>query len=187
MTANKAYRMGRIFGEDGRALVLPVDHGIMLGRVPGLEHPRRRLVELAEMGCDGFLMNRGLAAQTEGMFARRGSPARLLTVDTFWREPGEAGSGAGLVASVEDAVRLGMDGVKALMAWNVPSRERQETLSRLARLIAEADRWEVPVVVEPTSLGEGGGPMPVAMEGDAARIAMELGADIIKLSYPGDP
>ena len=31
--SGKAYRMGRIFGPDGKTVVLPLDHGTMLGRV----------------------------------------------------------------------------------------------------------------------------------------------------------
>ena len=37
--AGKSYRLGRIFADDGRTVILPVDHGTMLGRVAGLEDP----------------------------------------------------------------------------------------------------------------------------------------------------
>ena len=37
--AGKSYRLGRIFAGDGRTVILPVDHGTMLGRVAGLEAP----------------------------------------------------------------------------------------------------------------------------------------------------
>ena len=37
--AGKSYRLGRIFAHDGRTVILPVDHGTMLGRVAGLEDP----------------------------------------------------------------------------------------------------------------------------------------------------
>ncbi len=37
--SGKVYRMGRIFGPDGKTVVLPLDHGTMLGRVSGLEDP----------------------------------------------------------------------------------------------------------------------------------------------------
>ena len=35
VAAGKTYRLGRIFADDGRTVILPVDHGTMLGRVPG--------------------------------------------------------------------------------------------------------------------------------------------------------
>ena len=60
MGAGKTYRMGRIFGADGRTLVLPVDHGLTLGRVEGLEDPVGRLDDLLDLPCDGLLMTPGL-------------------------------------------------------------------------------------------------------------------------------
>ncbi len=38
-SAGERYRLRRILGEDGRTLVLPVDHGLTLGRVEGLQNP----------------------------------------------------------------------------------------------------------------------------------------------------
>jgi len=39
MGAGKTYRLGRIFGTDGRTLILPVDHGLTLGRIEGSRTP----------------------------------------------------------------------------------------------------------------------------------------------------
>src|SRR5947207_4736209 len=60
MGAGKIYRLGRIFGVDARTLILPVDHGVVLGRVQGLEDPVGRLDDLLELPCDGLLMAPGL-------------------------------------------------------------------------------------------------------------------------------
>jgi len=177
--------MGRIFGEDGRTLVLPVDHGLTLGRISGLEDPVGVLDGLLDLPCDGLLMALGLTRLTADRFARRDAPARILTLDTFFREPDEPEAGAGLAASVEQAARLGVDAVKLYMAWNVPSRERAATLTRIADVVRRAEAYELPVMVEPIVAGEERAPAAIAMEGDAARSALEVGADIIKVAYPG--
>jgi class I fructose-bisphosphate aldolase len=183
--AGKRYRMGRIFGEDGRCLILPVDHGLTLGRVVGLEDPVAVAGGLLDLPCDGLLMAPGLTRRTVERFAHRGAPARILTLDTFFREPGEAEAGAGLAAFVSQAARLGVDCVKLFMAWNVTSRERAATAARIARVIREAETFDLPVMVEPIVVGEQRTDETTAVEGDAARAAMELGADIIKVAYPG--
>src|SRR4051794_12317158 len=183
MGAGKTYRMGRIFGTDGRTLILPVDHGLTLGRIEGLEDPVARVDGLLDLPCDGLLMAPGLTRATVERFAHRGAPARLLTLDTFFREPGETESGTGLAGSVEQAVRLGVDAVKLFMAWNVPSRERAATLARIAAVIERAEAYELPVMVEPIVVGEGRSDQVIAVEGDAARAAFEAGADIIKVAY----
>lgn len=184
MGAGKTYRMGRIFGADGRTLVLPVDHGVPLGRVEGLEDPVARVDELLELPCDGLLMAPGLAQLTADRFARVGAPARLLTLDAFLRG-GEGPAGAGLVCSVEQAARLGVDAVKLYMAWNVPDRERAATLERIAGVVREAEAYDLPVMAEPIVVGTERGPGDIATEGDAARAAMEIGVDIVKVAYPG--
>jgi class I fructose-bisphosphate aldolase len=109
----------------------------------------------------------------------------LLTLDTFFRLPGEAAAGAGLAASVEQAARLGVDAVKLFMAWNVPSTERAATLSRIAEVVRRAEAFDLPVMLEPIVVGEERTPEAIAVEGDGARAALEVGADIIKVAYPG--
>lgn len=185
MGAGKAYRMGRIFGADGRTLVLPVDHGLTLGRVEGLEDPIARVEGLLDLPCDGLLMAPGMTRHTADLFARRDAPARLLTLDTFFREEGDTAAGADLAAPVELAARLGVDAVKLFMAWNVPNVERAATVARIAQVVALAEQYEMPVMVEPIAIGAPREPESIALEGDAARIAWESGADIVKIAYPG--
>jgi fructose-bisphosphate aldolase, class I len=185
MAAGKTYRLGRIFGTDGRTLILPVDHGIVLGRVEGLEDPVGRVDDLLQLPCDGLLMAPGLTRHTAERFARRDAPARLLTLDTFFRDPGETVAGADLAAPVELAARLGVDAVKLFMAWNVPNIERAATVARIAAVVERAAAYELPVMVEPIGIGAARDEKTIALEGDAARVAMEIGADIVKVAYPG--
>ena len=185
MDAGKRYRLGRLFGDDGRTLVLPVDHGMILGRVAGLEDPVTRVADLMTTGADGLLMSSGLLRHSVEQFARRGAPARIVTLDTFFRSPGQPGSASGLVATVEDAARLGADAVKLLMAWNVSDEERQATVTRISHVVARAEQLGLPVMVEPLMYDVARDDEVTAAEGHAARIAMELGADVIKVAYPG--
>lgn len=187
MHAGLTYRMGRIFGRDGRAMILPVDHGLMLGRVSGLEDPRALVQAAAGAGCDGLLMSPGLARATAGIFADRQAPARLLTVDTLLYDGEHDPGAATVVATVRQAAELGADAVKLLMAWDVPAADRTATARRIAAVVEEADRWGIPVMAEPTALRLPRGDEAVELELHAARIAMELGAHIIKIAYPGDP
>ncbi len=185
MDAGKRYRLGRLFGRDGRTLVLPVDHGLILGRVEGLENPVARAEELMALEPDGLLMGAGVLRHSVELFAHRGAPARVVTLDSFYRSAGADGSAADLVTSVDDAARLGADAVKLLMAWNVSDAQRQATASRISRVVSRAEALGLPVMVEPLMYDTPRGEDVVEAEGHAARIAMELGADIIKVAYPG--
>jgi fructose-bisphosphate aldolase, class I len=115
----------------------------------------------------------------------RPTPARLLTLDTLLSDGTQDAGASTTVASVRQAVTLGADAVKLLMAWDVPSVDRVATARRIAAVVKEAARWEIPVMVEPIALRTPRSEQTVELELDAARIAMELGADIIKMAYPG--
>lgn len=184
-SAGKAYRLGRIFGADGRTVILPVDHGTMLGRVSGLEDPTRMIETFMPLGCDGFLLGPGVAARTAPMFASRSAPARLLTIDTYWR--GSSHAEHVLMTSVERAAALGVDAVKVLMPWDVPPQERAARADLIGRVITAAEPYGLPVMLEPICLRSPRPQDATQIEADGCRMAAELGADIIKVMAPDDP
>ena len=183
-SAGKQFRLGRLFAADGRAVILPVDHGTMLGRVAGLEDPVGLTARFLPLGCDGFLLGPRVAERTTALFAHRDAPARLLTIDSYWR--GVPAARHVLITSVARAAALGVDGVKVLMPWDTPAEERAVCAELVATVIREAEPFGLPVMVEPICLSAPRPPDAVAIEGDGARMAAELGADIIKVMYPDD-
>jgi len=181
--AGKATRLRRIFGNDGRCVIVPLDHGTILGRVPGLEDPMAVLQRLAAEPCDGFLLGPGVCRRSAELFGRRSAPARILTLDVHWCDSG--GGGHRLAASVETAAALGVDGVKLLMPWDVPSPERAATAALVGGVVERADRFGLPVMVEPVAL-EATGTAAIEVAAHGCRVAAEIGADILKVAHPGD-
>jgi class I fructose-bisphosphate aldolase len=182
--AGKRYRLGRIFAADGRSVVLPVDHGLMFGRLAGLEDPAALVHRFLSLPCDGFLLGPGLLARTSEWFASRHAPARLLTLDSYWRGPDSGRSVR--VVSLQRAIQLGVDAVKVLMPWDVTPEERARNAAFVADVLSDAEPFGLPVMVEPICLALPRGPAAVALEADGCRMAAELGADIIKVAWPGE-
>lgn len=183
-SSGKAYRLGRIFGRDGNTLVLPADHGTILGRMPGLEDPIELVRTFLPLGCDGFLLGPGIIQRTQSWFAFRDAPARLLTIDSYWR--GEDIGTSVLSISMARAAQLGVDGVKILMPWDVTPTERAGTAKFVGAVITAAEEYGLPVMVEPIVLATPRGADAATIEGHGCRIAAEMGADIIKVAYPDD-
>ncbi len=181
--AGKAARLRRIFGEDGRSVVVPLDHGTVLGRVPGLEDPLATLGRFFDAQCDGFLLGPGVLRRAAGLFGRRSAPARIMTMDVSWRD--KSGGDHRVVTSLETAAALGADGVKVLMPWDVPAQERGRTAALVAGVVEDADRFGMPVMVEPVA-PEAKGREAVEVAGHGMRVAAEIGADILKIAHPGD-
>src|SRR5438045_3173391 len=91
MGAGFTYRMGRIFGgADGRAVIVPVDHGLLFGAIEGLEDPCALLERLIAAGIDGTLLAPGIRRQTAHLLPSTTRAASLPAVG-----PPSAAAGAG--------------------------------------------------------------------------------------------
>lgn len=179
------YRMNRLFSEDRANLIVPVDHGVVWGRVQALESPVAVMKNFIDDDITGFMVTTGIVRSTESLLARKPFLSRVLAIDAFW-PTGKPETGTGtIVASVEDAVRLGVDCVKLLLPWNVTDREKVLYCERIGKVVSEANKWEMPVMVEPVLLAVPRSPEVIEQELEVARVAYDLGADIIKITFPG--
>ena len=181
-----AYRMTRTLPHDRAAIIIPVDHGLIFDRLPGLENPAKVVEEFGGDDITGFMMSPGLVVRTEQYFARHPHLSRVMAIDAFYHYTGaDTGSGA-LHHSVEDAVRLGVDCVKMLMPWNTTKAEQAALITRVGAVISACERWQIPLMLEPVMLGAPRTAEVAAAEEQAARIAFDLGAHIIKIAFPGE-
>lgn len=178
----KEYRMGRLFHpQDGRSVVLPVDHGVALGHVDGLRDPVTVLRALVEVGPDAVLLNPGLSAAAADVFRHSAAPARILTVDNFYLDADSLVHYR--IGWAEKAVVDGYDAMKILLPWDGTVHERMQSTKLVAKFVKEADKWQIPLIVEPTLLRDS---KPDSQTlSDCVRIAFELGADILKTPFPG--
>lgn len=179
------YRMNRVFRPDRAAIVVPIDHGLVWGRVPQLEAPVTVMKRFLKEDVTGFMISTGIAKASEVEMAQNPGMARILAIDAFWPTSApDTGTGT-LVASVEDAVRLGVDCVKLLLPWNVNDEEKVRYCQRIGTVVGEASKWHIPVMVEPVFLSAPRSPEIIEAELEVARVAYDLGADIIKITFPG--
>ncbi|MQA02734.1 MAG: hypothetical protein GEV07_08455 [Streptosporangiales bacterium] len=187
-------------GATGRSLVIALSHGMLMGRVPGLAGVEERvgLVERAvRAGVTGLILSPGQLRECADLLAQPGGPGVWLTVGwtNLWRSD-EAADLAhdyadGTYREVVDpktAVALGADGchVYLLLGATDPQVEADD-VARVATYVQRAHEYGMPVLVEamvrgPRAAGAERAPGHVAF---AARIAAEVGADMLKLEYPG--
>ena len=180
-----SYRMNRVLRADRAALVVPIDHGLVWGRVPQLEAPVAVMRRFLKEDVTGFMISTGIAKASEVDLANAPTMARILAIDAFWPTSAPATGTGTLVASVEDAVRLGVDCVKLLLPWNVSDDEKLRYCQRIGAVVSEAVKWHMPVMVEPVFLAAPRSPEIITAEMEVARVAYDLGADIIKITFPG--
>lgn len=180
-----SYRMNRVLRPDRAALVVPIDHGLVWGRVPQLEAPVAVMRRFMKEDVTGFMVSTGIVKASEVDLAANSQMARILAIDAFWPTATPTTGTGALVASVEDAVRLGVDCVKLLLPWNVNDEEKLHYCQRIGTVVSEAAKWHMPVMVEPVFLNTPRSPEIIEAELEVARVAYDLGADIIKITFPG--
>jgi DhnA family fructose-bisphosphate aldolase class Ia len=191
----KTIRLNRLFdARSGRTVTVAVDHGI--GGVPsGLEQPREALTAILAGEPDGLILTPGLLKSCADLFAGRSRPALFAAADLAPGSTFPGGPGGGeeyrLMAGAEELLRLGADGVKMLLIFGRESvSAHAENVARVAAMARACEAWGVPLMVEPVLWGrqvpEAERSHPRRVE-SISRIAIELGADLLKVPYPSDP
>ncbi|MGO6986347.1 class I fructose-bisphosphate aldolase [Rhizobium leguminosarum] len=180
------YRLRRTLPSDRVAIIMPVDHGLIFDRIEGLETPSAPFAAWANNDVTGFMMTPGQVKQTEKFFAANPHLTRVLTIDTYYDYRALEGGSHGLITTVEEAVRMGVDAVKMLFPWNMSNSERVEMCTRVGKVVAACDHWDIPLVLEPVIIGAPRSEEVIVAEEKVARIAYDLGAHIIKIAFPGE-
>src|ERR671923_738677 len=161
--------------EDGRCLMLAVDHGYFLGPTERLEVPRKTVTPLLPY-ADSLMLTRGVLRTS--VPPERDIPI-VLRVSGGTSIIGEDLSKETITVSIEEAIKLNASCL-ALSIF-VGSKYEHRTLANLAKLVDNGERYGIPVLAV-TAVGK-------EMNRDsrylglACRIAAELGAHIVKTYY----
>jgi fructose-bisphosphate aldolase, class I len=173
-------RMARIFREDGKTVIIAMDHGLGLDVTAGMKNPGPIIKSIVEGGADAVLTTFGIAAR----FEQELSGTSLILRMDGGNSKLKPESQAELLYSLEAAVKMGADGVICMGYIGVD----QETPSyRNIAYLGEACRdWGIPLIAEMLPGGFGSTP-PKTVENVklAARIGAELGASVIKTTFSG--
>jgi fructose-bisphosphate aldolase/2-amino-3,7-dideoxy-D-threo-hept-6-ulosonate synthase len=179
----KKIRMERIFDrKTKKTVIVPMDHGVTVGPIPGLENMVKAISDIAEGGADAVLMHKGIV---EAGHRGGGRDIGLIIHLSGGTVLGPDPNAKVQVTSVKESVRLGADAVSVHV--NVGACNEPDMLHNLGMIAEECREYGLPLLAMMYARGE-----KVTSEHDvkyvkhAARIGAELGADIIKTVYTGD-
>lgn len=173
----------------GTMLVLPTDQGLEHGPVdflpnPPSENPEYQVRLAIEGSYSGVAFHYGIAARYLPPVA--GKIPLILKINGKTDIPPSDRAFSGLTGRVEDAVRIGADAVGYTLYVGSPRQD--EDFRQLTEVRADCDRFGMPLVVWSYPRGEAiekkGGRDSLFAIDYAARVAAELGADVIKLNVP---
>ena len=183
MNTGKQIRYNSIFRKStGNSVCVAIDHGGIAGPMEGINDPPKLIQDCVDGGADAVLTTRGFARAAGGAWDRNTSLILRLT-GGFTVLGGKFEEE--LISTTEAALLYGASGAAVTVKFG---HEREGEFTKQASLTAdECERWGIPLMIEAMAIGKDmkkADPAGIKM---AARFASEIGADIVKTYYTGDP
>jgi len=178
----KEIRLERIINRNSRkTVIIPMDHGVTVGPIRGLTNMRDAVSKVVAGGANAVLMHKGVPR-----FCHRGEGRDVgliihLSAGTSLSPDPNAKQ---LVCTVEEAIKIGADAVSVHI--NLGAETDKEMLRQLGFVGQRCMEWQMPLLAMMYTRGP-----KIKNEYDvenvkhAARVAAELGADIVKVPYTG--
>src|SRR5579863_5222971 len=193
LSIGKRTRLHRLMYEHGPAngtlMMLPIDQGLEHGPIDFFDNPESIdtdwIYRLAVEGnFSGIALHIGLAEKYHKAYA--GKVPLLLKVNGKTNVPSDDESFSSLTSSVEDAVRLGADAVGYTLYVGSPRQD--DDIMQCNDVRRDCERHGMPLIIWSYPRGSAvkakGGIDSLYAIDYAARVACEVGADIIKLNEP---
>ncbi|MEW5945599.1 MAG: 2-amino-3,7-dideoxy-D-threo-hept-6-ulosonate synthase [bacterium] len=180
----KKIRLERLIDRGtGCTVIVPMDHGVTVGPIAGLIDMGKAVDEVAEGGANAVLGHLGLPLHGHRGYGKDVGLILHLSASTALNvDPNRKV----LVSNVERCIRTGADGVSIHV--NLGAETESEMLRDLGEVSLACMDWGMPLLAMMYCRGK-----KVKSEYDvnvvkhAARVASELGADIVKVNYTGTP
>lgn len=179
----KNIRMERIMDRStGRAVIVPLDHGIAMGPIEGLVDMRSTVDKVSQGGATAVVLHKGILPFSHRSFGRDIGLIMHLSASTgLSPEPNHKV----IVTTVEEALKWGADAVSIHV--NLGDDHEYAMLRDFGQIACKCNEWGMPLLVMIYPRGKD---IPDAYNVDnlkmCARTATELGADVIKTNYTGD-
>ncbi|MBD3255416.1 MAG: fructose-bisphosphate aldolase [Candidatus Lokiarchaeota archaeon] len=179
----KAIRMERIFDRNSkRTIIIPMDHGMSVGTIKGLEDLAKMIDKVAMGGANAVLEHSGMVGAGHRQYGKDiGLIIHLSAATMLAPDPNRKV----LVCSVERSLKMGADAVSIHI--NIGADEEPEMLIDAHNVVEKSREWGIPLLAMMYPRGK-----EIKDENDpevvniAVRVGAELGADIVKTNYTGD-
>ncbi|MGB9668705.1 MAG: 2-amino-3,7-dideoxy-D-threo-hept-6-ulosonate synthase [Thermosulfidibacteraceae bacterium] len=184
MRIGKLIRMERIMNrEKGTTMIVPMDHGVTVGPIPGLNRIKETIAKVAEGGANAIVIHKGIVPVGH---RGKGKDIGLIVHLSASTNLSPTPNNKILICTVEEAIKLGADAVSIHV--NIGAEDERKMLEDFGKISASCSEWGMPLLAMVYARGP-----KVKSQYDpdvvahCARVAAELGADIVKVPYTGSP
>ena len=178
----KKIRLERIINRDSnKTVIVPMDHGVTVGPIEGLENMREAVSKVVAGGANAILMHKGIV---QNGHRGKGKDVGLIIHLSAGTSMSPDPNAKELVCTVEEAVKLGADAVSIHI--NLGAETDNQMLRQFGLVSERCFEWQMPLVAMMYTRGKNiKNEFDVKNVKHAARVGAELGADIVKVPYTG--
>ena len=176
----KAVRLERIMDRrTRRTVIVPLDHGMSVGPIPGIVDMATTVDKVAEGGANAVLGHIGLPLHGHRHYGKDiGLIMHLSASTSLSPHP----NSKVLVTTVEEAIKMGADAVSVHI--NIGAEAESDMLQALGSTAMKCREWGMPLLAMMYPRGpKVSSETAVENVRIAARSAAELGVDIVKTNY----
>jgi predicted phospho-2-dehydro-3-deoxyheptonate aldolase len=173
----KTIRMERVMDRNTKKTVMvPLIHGVGMGPIEGLKDIKNIVDTVALGGANAVILHKGIVATSH---RRSGKDIGLIVHLTATLGSG----GQTLVTKVEEAISIGADAVSVRI--EIGGVDEDAMLKILGKVSRDCFRWGMPLfaLMHPQPKKDKEKQLKAVMR--AARIGAEMGADLVRVPYPG--
>ncbi len=179
----KVVRLERIIDRNTKnTIIVPMDHGVSSGPIEGIVDIRSAVDDVAEGGANAVVLHKGMV---KAGHRGRGKDIGLIVHLSASTDLSPTKNDKVLVCTVEEAIKLGADGVSVHV--NIGADMEREMLRDLGYVAKVCEEWGMPLLAMVYGRGKDINQYDPKVIAHCARIGAELGADIVKVPYSGDP
>ena len=184
MGIGKEIRLERIMNrETKKTIIVPMDHGVSSGPIEGIINIKDAVDKVAEGGANAVVLHKGMVRAGH---RKRGRDIGLIVHLSASTDLSPRKNDKVLVCTVEEAIKHGADAVSIHV--NIGAEGERDMLRDFGYVSKLCEEWQMPLL----AMVYGRGPKienqyDPKVVAHCARVGAELGADIVKVPYTGDP
>lgn len=182
----KKIRMERIFDRISKnTIIVPMIHGVSVGPVGGIVDMSEAVDKVARRGANAVVLHKGdVPAGHRGRGKDVGLIVHMSSSTRFSDDPEDKI----IVCLVKEAVSLGADAVSIHV--NLENGKERQVLEEFAAIVDQSNEYGMPLLAMVYPCGskvEKGKEYDAENVEHCARVADELGVDIVNVNYTGSP
>lgn len=181
MNLGKQKRLKSFFRDNSKnTIIVPIDHGMTMGPISGIEDMKSTIVKLGQHKVDGVILHKGLITSCEKEIVESNlSVIMHLSASTSL---GQTSNYKVTVGTVKEALSFGCNAVSIHL--NIGNEFEADMFRDVAKVAEDCYKYGMPLLAMMYARGASvQDEMSIENIKHVARIGAELGADLIKVNY----